>query len=305
MITRYIKLHPENGMAFYSRALAYEILQDWESALRDYQTAVRSEPELYIARIGVIRMNLAVGQTLDAMQAAEEAIRLAETNEGNAAWAYHYLALGHERLEDPGQARLAHQKAMALAPQVDWFHFKAGQFYDRVGALQEAEQEFVWMIDVTSNKVWANSVLADFYARNGRQAEAVDTYLAALRIDPGVGGLWVALGDVYLEIGDTDRAEEAYRRAVEEEHANFYARSKYGYFLFGRGEVDAAIVQWEAARQIDPNQCSLLLNLGLAHQALGGDDPARAVYREIIAQEVSTDPGCFEEAGRRLDALTP
>jgi len=305
LITQYIKFHPENAKAYYDRALANEMLGRWDSSLRDYQAAVQNEPDLYIAHIGVIRMNLVLDQTAKAIEAAQDTIELTEANGANAAWAYLYLAQAYERENDTIQAKLTYQKATALAPQIDWFHFKAGEFYTSVGELENAEKEYKTMIEVSSNKVWANSLLAEFYANHGRPTDAITSYLDALQIDPTVSGLWVALADIYERSGKIEEVYNSYKRAIEEEPNNLYARSKYGYFLYSQGDFSEAIIQWEAASKIDPQGCDILLNLGSAYENIANTERAKNIYTKILSLDENRDSNCLTEAKRRLDLLMP
>ena len=304
LCTQRIKLRPDDAMAFFDRALASEILRDWRAALDDYRAAVQKAPDLFVARIGVMRMHLVLNQTQEARQAAQEAITLAESSGANAAWAYLYLAESHKRNKDLAQARPAYETAAALAPQVDWIHFQAGQFYAETGDAA-AEREYRLMIQVSGNPAWAHSTLADFYAENDRLEEAVAEYRSALVPDPSVGGIQVALADVYTRLGQINEARQAYADAVKYEPDNFYVRFLYGNFLYSQGELEAAIIQWEVAHQIDPQNCDLVLNLGLAYEILGDIEQTRHLYTQVLSLAAQADADCLAEARKRLDRLAP
>lgn len=303
-----IQLEQSDYVAYFDRALANEILQDWVSALADYQAAKEKEPDLYIAYIGVVRMHLVLDQVPEAIQAAQEAIQLAEGREANPAWAYLYLAHAYVLNKDPSGARLAYEKATGLAPEVDWIHFQAGRFYAGTGEPQDlraAEREYKAMIEVSSNPAWAHSTLADFYAAHDRPEEAITEYRAALQTNREAAGLWIALADVFAQLERKDDAREAYDRAIELEPGNFYAHFVYANFLFSQGELEAAIRHWETARQINPRHCGLLLNIGRAYELLGDREQAEALYRVALSSEVEPNRECQAEASRRLGGSTP
>jgi tetratricopeptide (TPR) repeat protein len=325
LCTKRLTRNPDDAMALFDRALANEVLAYTNSsrapvqqALNDYKSAVRKAPDLFIARIGVVRMQIALDQFSEAIPMAQEAIQLSESGGANPAWAYLYLAEAHKFNNEPDQARQAYQKAAELAPEVDWIHFQAGWFYtcekdpyrpDRGYACtadpEAAQREFEAMIAVTSNLVWAHTTLGNFFARMGRLEDAVGEYQAALEANPGAGGTWIALADTYSRLGQTEEARQAYASAVEQEPGNFYARFVYGNFLYYQGELEAAIIQWEAARQIDPQNCDLLLNLGLAYETLGDGEQAGSLYTQVVTFSVNSDAECLAEARKRLDSLTP
>jgi tetratricopeptide (TPR) repeat protein len=308
LITRYIKLHPDNAMAFYNRALANEILRDWSSALSDYQTAVNRESDLYVARIGVIRMNLVLQRPAEAIQAAHEAVELAEANDANPAWAYLYLAQAFERNQDPEQAKLAFENATRWGGQVDWIRFQAGQFYSSIGDLESAEHEYRSMIDVSSNQPWAYATLAKFYAANNRLDEAITEFQSALQIDPSIDGVWVELAGVYARQGQYREAENAYQRAINtaKRPSNlYYNHFSYGNFLYRQGRFEDALDQWESAHELEPKQCGLMLNMGSAHENLSEAKHAQEIYSQILLLNHEENADCIAEAQKRLSALVP
>jgi tetratricopeptide (TPR) repeat protein len=291
-------------VAYYDRALAYEILQDWEAALADYRAAMQVEPDLFIARIGAIRMHLALDETANAMQEAQAAIELAERTGGNAAWPYLYLGYAQARNGNIVEARDAYDQASRLEYGVDWIHYMAGRFYAETGEpedLPAAEREFQAMIDVTSDPAWGHSSLASFYAGQNRLEDAVREYQAALQVNREAAGVWVSLAHVYYDLEKVDDARKAYSRAVEIEPDNFYARFSYGNFLFGQGELEAALRHWEAAHAIDPRHCGLILNIGRGYEYLGDAAHAATLYQTILSGAVSPDPECQAEALRRIN----
>jgi len=124
LINQYIKQYPKDPYAFYDRALAYVIFEEWDLALRDYQTAIQLEPNLYIAYIGAIRIYLELDSIPEAIRASEEAISLAKTKGVTPEWAYFYLAESHARNNDPVRARLAYEQATLFGSHMIGFIFE-------------------------------------------------------------------------------------------------------------------------------------------------------------------------------------
>ncbi|MGQ0604055.1 MAG: tetratricopeptide repeat protein, partial [Anaerolineales bacterium] len=213
-------------LAFFDRALANDVLEDLEGALADYRSALQRAPDLYVARIGLIRLLLRQMQWDEALREAGEAIALAEGREANAAWAYLHQAEAYHRKGDVTQAIIAYDRATALAPGVDWIHFQAGRFFAEIGDPAKAEQAYERMIEVTSNKSWGHSTLAELYRQTNRLEAAAVEYREALQFAPNVGGIRVALADVYVGMGQTQKAQTEYARAVADEPDNAYAHAK-------------------------------------------------------------------------------
>lgn len=302
--TDYIQ-RDEDALAFFDRALANDVLGDSDGALADYRSALQRAPDLYVARIGLIRLLLRQEQWEEALQATNEAIALAEGRQANAAWAYLHQAEAYHRLGDRAQAIAAYDTATALAPGVDWMHFQAGRFFAEIDDPARAEQAYQRMIEVTSNKSWGHATLAELYRQIHQLEAAAVEYREALQFAPKAGGIRVALADVYVEMGQTQKARTEYYRAATDESGNAYVLAKYGFFLYSQGELDGALREWEAARALTPDDCGLRLNLGQVYELLGDPERARTQYSHILTLVATADAECVTEARRRLKRLAP
>jgi len=161
------------------------------------------------------------------------------------------------------------------------------------------------LTEVSINKSWAHSVLADFYARHNQLDKSLIYYQLALKTNRETGGLWISLAQVYEQLGKFSEAREAFQKAVEYEPVNFYANYAYGNFLFNQGELQNAIEYWEAARQINPRSCRILLNIGLAFESLGDKEQAKNYYVSCGSDELEPDQDCQTEAAKQLSQLAP
>lgn len=294
-----------NAIAFFNRAVANEILQDWKSALKDYSAAAQKNPDLFLAWIGQIRMYLVLGQIQEAIDMAQVSAAQVEENGGNAAWAYFYLAQAYDANGTLDNAQSAYEKAAQQAPKVDWIHFEVGKFYEKIGEAASAEQAYLLMIDVSSNKSWAYSVLADFYLKHMRFEEAVEEYEKALLLDPNSSQNRINSGIAHFNMGHINEARDEFIQAVERNPTNMFAHYVYGNFLESQGELEGAILQWETAQQIDPTRCDLLLKVGQTYAILGDYDYAGQMYKEALDSNLFADPDCRAKILQNLESLRP
>jgi tetratricopeptide (TPR) repeat protein len=302
--TKRITLRPDDAVAFYDRALAYEILEDWEAALDDYTAALFHDPDLFIANLSQIRMLIALGRISEAVEVSVHAVNFAEKHGANPAWAYFYQARAYQVDNKPSEANVAFQKAIELAPEVAWIHFRAARFYESVNELSAAHAEYVAMVEVSSTPASAHGELARFLARAGFPEAAIEEFKLALQIDPTVGGTWIALGDVYVEQGQTQEAQKAYERAVSVEPSNFYAWVAYGDFQYAAGDLEEAINSWKSAIVIDPGKCKVSLNMGTAYELLGKTKEAQDEYFRVLDLETDPSSECHIIAQERLNTLS-
>jgi tetratricopeptide (TPR) repeat protein len=139
---RAISLHPDYTQAHYNLAAAYEDVLDWDKALVEYQTAIRSDPQLYpaynnLARLYILRrldytsaltlLNAALSSPSAIVQQPAVGYALLK----NRAWA-------HLGLKLYGLAEADARAALALRPEGAAAHCLLAQVIEARGALPAA-----------------------------------------------------------------------------------------------------------------------------------------------------------------------
>ena len=92
---------------------------------------------------------------------------------------------------------------------------------------------------------------------------------------------WYVYADE-VEVSDPHAAAEAYRRAVEIDHAFADAHLNLGRLLHAAGNVEEALAEYRAARSIDDQDAVTHFNIGVASQDLGYSTEAVAAYEQAI-----------------------
>ena len=116
------------------------------------------------------------------------------------------------------------------------------------------------------------------YAYN-RMKEALDK---ALELDPNLPEAHVYLGLMrYIRDRDYAAAEASYRRALELDPDNVYARYEYGYFLCNTGRPDEALAEYRRALELDPLYPEPLEGIGEAYRYTRQYDKALEYLQEV------------------------
>ncbi|HEB88367.1 MAG TPA: tetratricopeptide repeat protein [Deltaproteobacteria bacterium] len=123
---------------------------------------------------------------------------------------------------------------------------------------------------------------ASIARESGDTAGAIARLEEALIRKPGFGPAaedlaWILATDR----SDLDRALSLARRAVRQTKSAT-ARATLGWVLYQRGAFDAAIEQYRAALEMNPDLPSVRYRLGLALAAAGHEDEARAVLASVL-----------------------
>ena len=137
--------------------------------------------------------------------------------------------------------------------------------------------------------------LGNALAKQGRMAEAQESYERALRIEPTDAAAHYNLANLRALQGDLDRAARHYQEAVRISPDFAEAHNNLGNVLLSRGEVGDALLQFRKALEISPNRSEFHYNLAVA-LARTGDMEEVSVH---LQRALKLQPD-FPEAHHRL-----
>ena len=115
--------------------------------------------------------------------------------------------------------------------------------------------------------------------------KGVDAYDHAISCNPSNAKLYYARGDIYLQVGEYDKAMADYDKAVSLEPQNpemFIAR---GCLYVSMGDLTSAVADFDRAIAIKPTDAMAYANRGAAYSKLGDVQRAIADYSSAIQYE--------------------
>src|SRR5581483_8843217 len=112
--------------------------------------------------------------------------------------------------------------------------------------------------------LWANLELASALQENGRPAEAVRYYTAALALRPDNPGIYLNRGNALRDAGELDAAIADYQRCLTLAPQYAAAHLSFGTALSAKGQVDKAIEEYRAALGINKDYAEVHVSLGTA-----------------------------------------
>ncbi|MDI5984733.1 type IV pilus biogenesis/stability protein PilW [Halomonas sp. M4R5S39] len=115
------------------------------------------------------------------------------------------------------------------------------------------------------------------YLERGNLQRAMSSLDRALQRAPDDAEALQAMAMVYQRQGESELADETFRRALDADTGFTRARNNYAAFLYDRGRIREACDQLEQATQDTQyaNRAQLFANLGQCQQELGDLDAAR------------------------------
>lgn len=270
LLKKAVERDPENKekwayQAWFDLGFVLNHLGRSDDSIAAYRKSVAAKPDVF-------ESNLNLGLMLERTHnpEAEKYLRAATTltptahvEEGRArAW----LSLGHTLgNSDPAQALVAYSKAAELTPTDLEPHLSAGLLDERQKDFTAAETEYKKVLEIDAHSTEAAIGLTNIYMKSGRLADA-EPLLRRLAADrPDDGGLHLQLGRVLL-------AEK---------------------------KNDDAIVEFQAALKLSPNDADAQRELADLYASAGKNDLAETAYRPLVAAQPN-DPELHRALGRAL-----
>lgn len=303
-----LKLDPSNTSLRFNAAVLALRLERLDEALEHVEAALQEDARnanLH-ALHGAILSGL--GRDDEALKALQDAVKI---EPGNPSLQFR---LGNlcAQLGLRDQAIAAYQKAIKKDPDYlrAWYNlgavlYEAGDYDEAKKAYQVAlkpvEEAFRSGKAVDAENARAFLNLGAIHLEKKEYDAALDAYGKALHLDPTLSEALYNQGFIYFHEGRFDEAREAYLAALKLDAELPMAYLHLGQIAERRGEP-AEAVRWllegmprfDAATRIEAH-----LTLARARQALGEEDEAIAVYRQVLEGDPMRRPAIVE-LGRLL-----
>jgi tetratricopeptide (TPR) repeat protein len=155
----------------------------------------------------------------------------------------------------------------------------------------------------------AHNNYGNILATQGKVAEALEQYAAAVRIDPDYADAYFDAGKALSGQGRDAEAAAWYERAVQLRPGDVDARNAEGLALAGARRLPEAIAAYDQALRADPGRADVRNNLGNALMAAGRKDEAIAQYEAALrlnpsfAEARNNLGNAYRDAGRLPEAI--
>jgi tetratricopeptide (TPR) repeat protein len=199
-----------------------------------------------------------------------------------------YMAIASLRKEKKIEAALlmAERMLSRLPPRhedIAWLHNLRAliYLYDLKDDLKAAEALKLALI-ANNNLSVVRINHGELLYRLGREKEATDEYLLAIKLDQTSPNLHLPLGNHYARQDKTDAAIAEYQTAIDLDPKEAVAHHLLGIAFATKNNFDAAIVEFQQAIDLDPTEMSAHVSLGFAFASKGNFDAAIPEYQTAI-----------------------
>jgi tetratricopeptide (TPR) repeat protein len=277
----------------YDRAIAYELMEKYAAALKEYEVIIQLDPTFFIAYLSAARL-------LVQFERLEEAKALYTTADHLAAGdpiRQVEVALGrgqlYERRGDTDAAMHAYQRVIELDKDhtVDSVYYHLAKLYAKTGDRDKAIHSYLTFIEESEVKSWAHDVFANYLFEIGEYAWAIEEFGMALSYPIDNDALLHArLGMVYAAVDEQSfpnkesLARTEFDQALQHPGAaEAYIRAEYGRILAEFGYIDEAIDQYEQSLQVDKSLAVVTRrSLGQLYEEVKNFDKAIEMYQSLM-----------------------
>jgi tetratricopeptide (TPR) repeat protein len=197
--------------------------------------------------------------------ALEKALALAPNN-----WQYYFdLGEANEHLKDDKQAEAEYRRAMELAPDETDPHRRLAAMLLRLGRVPEAIEALETLVALDGTSAETHYRLGFAKLQQGDARHAIASLKEAVKLDPKLLEGWLQLGDAFMAIDKPQSAVAAYARAVELRPDVADAWVCWADSLLQSGLTAEAEQVLRSGLKATPDSPELNLTLGLLLQQLG------------------------------------
>jgi len=315
---------PDRAKAYYHYELAHMYEEtvamtgrmDYVTkAIDELRSALEYDPDSSFLNSQLAEFYARSGRIRDAVLQAQSIIQRDPKNlDARRLLGRIYLrSLGDLQAGSPSQNMLKlaieqYEQIVKLDPGSVDDHLLLGRLYRLDNSMEKAESEFKTAVKLDPASEEAVTTLAYLYNEEGDFAHALAT-LQAVPEASRTGKIYAALGYTYEQKKDYKDAVNSYRMAVNQDSENLDAVRGLAQNLMNDNQLDAALEQYNAIAEADPQDAQTLLHIaeiyrreGKFQQALDTLKKAQALVPD--SEEVPYNMAViYDSLGRYDDAI--
>ncbi|MFB3826425.1 MAG: tetratricopeptide repeat protein [Bryobacteraceae bacterium] len=302
---------PENFVARFNLGRAHMARGEFEQARQQYTRAIELRPDYILARLALAQLQVARGEFEGALKSVAEILKI-DTNNTHARLIESAALIGMRRFAD---SRQVIQGMLAGTPSSPDVMFQLGVLNLAENKYKEAEDAFRRAYQLNpANSRGLMGVVETYMAQNKTDEALQILHVEAAR-SPGRSELHLALGNTAARAGKYDMALSEFQTVLngtdQKSRTAADLHLRIGEVHRRKGDMNASIASLQKARELWPENPTVVSTLALVLDAAGRKPEARTAYEQTLkldpANAVAMNNLAFlmADAGTDLDqALT-
>jgi len=278
---------PQSSYLYTRLAEVSLSLRDPRKAVSVSEKALELNPDNADAHYWLGMTKLTMRRDSEAIRELEKATEL-EPGHLDAQRRLAYISLNNGNYE--GAAR-AYSEVVKTIPYDPRYRNQLGLSYMKIGEAEKAIKEFNAAIRLGSKELRPHYYLAFLYARQSRNREAIEKCLFILQHAPGDADTTLLLGELYVAMGEFDKAIEKLERLPRRRRIDKQKRAEayYRLAMAHKGKGDTALAELNFQKAIDiyneilEQEGDFRYYLAMVYDADGDMSNAEKYLREYIS----------------------
>jgi len=187
----------------------------------------------------------------------------------------------------------SYAQALAALAQAYWYKYSATKEPQWAERAKEAVQAAT---KLNSQLPQVRLAIAEANLRTGSYGDAATGFQQILTTDPENVDAYLGLGKAYNLQGQTAKAEQAFRHAVQMSPACWSCYNLLGAFFYGHARYGEATEAWEKLAELTPDNVWAYMNAGAAYVTLGQFSKANEYFRRGL-QVAPDNADLYSNAG--------
>ena len=246
-----------------------------EEAIRTYELAIRADPTVVENYVPLVRLLVFQGRIDEGLEYAEIALFVDPDYAPARAIRAMTLDWKSARVANQGLEQEANDLLVQALGEInrvieqdptlaEAYAFKAEILFD-LGNYNEANEAINSALQVDPKNVDVQRVAGYLAEFRGYRATAIEHYSEAIRIEPNLPLLHLALGRTYIAAGEINLARDSLQKAIALNPTNSEYHYFMGYAYFVIGERELAADSFRQAIELRPNYPAAHCQLGLIY----------------------------------------
>lgn len=247
-----LELAPNFAEVHMNLGLVYQLQGDDSKAMAEFRTALKLKPLLTGANFFLGVDYCKQGDGTSAIPYLKTAVAQQPERVELLSW----LATAQDLTSQFSSEVATLHRALTLQPRNIDLLYMLGQAYEHLGKQQAADLK-----KADPDSARSEQLVAESYASSNEWPSAVIHFENAISKSPKSADLHVELGEVYLHAGRLKQASSEFDEALSAKPNSVRALVRNGEVALLRGETSNALHDWNRALQVDPLQVQQVLGL--------------------------------------------
>jgi tetratricopeptide (TPR) repeat protein len=269
---------PDNAVAHFNLGRAHEARGEWEQARQEFQKAIQIRPDYLLARLSLAQLQLRRREWDGALRTAEQ-ILAADRGNMNARLIASAALMGEKRFND---SRSLLEPMVRAYPNSSAILYQVGLVNLGERRYKEAEEAFRRSYQLNPGNSRGLMGVVETYMAQNKGAQALAMLQSEAQKDPGRVDFHLALGTAAVFSGNFDMAVSQYQTVLGALGKDAKARAdvylRLGETYRRKGDLTNSIAELQQARQVLPDNGTVLSTLALSLDGAGRRTEARQTY---------------------------